>query len=267
MSTEVDEQNARLAAQYANEAAAAINQARLALNRAAGVATEAGEISGRGRRGADELISSGEILDRASEPRRVLMEAEESVGDVQRKAEIGADMLREVREHLESTRRELRTGRSAVVQLSRLPGQQSDLVNSLQDRLDRLEDAVHSADRTAVDVAGKLAVAQGNVEPMAQQARYGDLQVTADTVRTTGTNAERNIGDAQEDLRRLDRDIDRVSPELSEAEQESLRLEQMVRAAANPTPASQRRAPGSAAEEGAFRLNPGEANRQNEYGR
>lgn len=174
--SEIAEENARRAAQYANEAAAAINQARLALNRAAGVATEAGEISGRGRRGADELITHGEILSRASEPRRHLLDAEDAVGDVQRKAEIGADMLREVREHLETTRRELRTGRSAVVQLSRLPGQQSELVNSLQDRLDRLEDAVHYADRTAVDVAGKLAVAQGNVEPMAQQARYGDLQ-------------------------------------------------------------------------------------------
>ncbi|WP_020386011.1 hypothetical protein [Kribbella catacumbae] len=264
---EVAEQNARRAAEYADEAAAAIQRARGSLRFAATVAFEVVKLSVNGRRDVNELILNGKSMAAADEPRRYLADAEYSVGGVSRKAEAGAERLAEVRELLEETRRQLRTGRSAVVQLSRLPGQQSELVNNLQDRLDRLEDAVHSADRMAVEVAGKLAVARGNVEPLARQARDGELQATADTVRTTGTQADRNIHDAQQDLRRLEKNIDRVSPELAGAERESQELEQMLRAAANPTPASQQRAPGSAAEEGTFHLRPGEANRQNEYGR
>lgn len=266
---EAAERNARRAAQYADEAAAAIQRARYALNNAAHAAGEAYEMLGRGRAASSDLNAQGQMMSQSEEPRRHLLNAESYTGDVGVRARNGEDVLRDIRLDLDRTRRELRTGRSAVVQLSRLPGQQSELADSLHDRLDRLEDVVHYADQRAVEVAGQLAVARGNIEPMAVQSRSGELQVTADTVRATGSQAGRNFDGAQENVSELGRDIGDVSSELTNAERESLELERHARAGLNPTTPAQRTEAGSAAEqeEATFHLRPGQADRQNTIGR
>lgn len=268
--TQVAEQNAKRAAQYAEEAAAAIHRVRIVLNYAAGAAQEGDLMLGRGRGASSDLTTSGELMSRSDEPRRHLLDAESYSGETGQRVGTGGDILRDVRENLERGRGHLRAGRQAVVQLSRLPGQGSELANNLHDRLDRLEAVVHHADQRAVEVAAKLAVAQGNVEPMLAQARFGDLQVTADTVRATGTHTRRNLEAAQEDLDGLRRDIDGISPELAKAERESSELEMHARAAMNPTPPTQRAEPGSAAagREDTFNLRPGQSSdRQNTFGR
>jgi len=264
---EVAELNARRAKQYANEAAIAVDKARTGLNNAGEVARQAYELLSRSRSVAADLSGQGELMSQAENPGKYAYAVEESSTTAGGRVGMSEDMLRDVRRELDSTRQQLRTGRRAVEQLSRLPGRRSDLSDGLTDRLDKLEDLVHYADGRATEVAGQLAVARGNVEPMASQSRSGDLRVTADTVRSTGTQAGRNLEDAQDGLRRLDGDLAVASPELSEAERESAELDRIVRAASNPTQASQQRAPGSASEEGSFNLRPGEANRQNDYGR
>lgn len=252
-------QDARRAAQYADEAAAAIFAARRSLENAIGLAGDAGGMLERSRQMAAELNAHGTELGRAENPRRPLLEAEAASTVVGQRAAGSDELLGELRQQLERTQTALRTGRRSVDQISRLPGERHELVDPLKDRLDNLEDAVRYADGRATEVAGKLAMARGNVDPMVQQTTsFGELRATAETVQSTGQQAGRNLAAAEEQLQDVGRQLRSASPSLSEAERDSVELERMLRAAANPTPVAQQKAAGSATEEGTFRLNPGE---------
>lgn len=251
--------DARRAAQYADEAASAVHQAGLSLNNAMHLATEAGEMLARGRATADDLSARGVQVSDSDNPRRVLLEAEVDSTTVAHRASSSNEILGELRGQLDRTQDALRTGRRAVDQISRLPGERHELVDPLKDRLDNLEDAVRYADQRATEVAGKLAVAQGNVEPLVQQTRsFGELRATGETLRSTGQQAGSNLADAKDGLDSVGRQLQETGPGLSQAQRESAELERSLRAAANPTPVEKQKAPGSAAEEGTFRLNPGE---------
>lgn len=263
--------DAKRAAQYADEAATAIYAARHGLDNALHLAGEASAMLGRGEQTAAELQSRGEQLAGAEEPRRPLLAAEEATTTAGYRVAASDELVTDLRGQLARTQEALRAGRRAVDQISRLPGERHELVDPLKDRLDGLEDAVRFVDQRAVEVAGKLAVAQGNVGPLVEQSHsYDGLQATGQTVQAVGHQAEGNLADARDGLtgrNGVAAQLKNVSPELATSERESMELEKVLRAAANPTQSTQQKAAGSAAEEGTFRLNPGEAGRGNDYTR
>ncbi|MDX6281388.1 MAG: hypothetical protein QOH03_2459 [Kribbellaceae bacterium] len=263
--------DAKRAAQYADEAAAAIFTARHGLDNALHLAGEAGEMSGRGTQAAAELQFHGEQFAGSQESRRPLMAAEDSTTTVNQRAVAADEMVTDLRAQLARTQDALRTGRRSVDQISRLPGERHELVDPLKDRLDVLEDAVRHVDERATEVAGKLAVARGNVGPLVEQSRsYEGLQTSGQTVQSVGQQAARNLAEAGDGLTGADgvgQRLESTSPALSQAERESVELERALRAAANPTQPTQQQAAGSAAGEGTFRINPSEPNRGNDYSR
>jgi len=263
MSTESEQ-----AAQLADEAATAIYAARRALGNASSLATEAGEMLGRARSGATELRATAEQVRTAEQPRRYVLDAQDSAGFVHQKAKVGEEILAEVRGQLEIARDQLRTGRRALDALSRIPGPETDQADDLRGRVDKLEDAVHFTGQRVTEVAGKLATARGNVEPMVIQAKdLDDLEVSSSTVSSTGTTADRNLTAAREGMADLQREFARTNPVASDAERDTIELANTMRAALNPTPNPTQNPPQNPThqpadpEQAAFRPRPGTSRR------
>lgn len=244
------------AAQLADEAATAIHTARRALGKASSLAGEAGEVLGRAWAGAAELRGTAEQVRTARQPRRSVLDAQDSAGFVHQKARFGEEIIAEVRGQLEIARDQLRTGRRALDALSRIPGPEADQVDDLRGRVDKLEDAVHFTGQRVTEVAGKLATARGNVEPMVVQAReLDDVEVSSSTVGSTGTSADRNLKAAREGMADLQREFARTDPVASDAERDTIELANTMRAALNPT--AQAAHQPADPEQAAFRPRPG----------
>ncbi|MEV8372695.1 hypothetical protein AB0P21_08150 [Kribbella sp. NPDC056861] len=257
--------SAEQAAYLADQVAAAINEARRTLSRSADHAEELGALVRQVEGSVEELNYSGSQAGRADVPTRFLQDAQDYASQVHRKLGQGEELIDDVRGQLDQTRDHLANGRRGLDELTRVPEQRSEVTDSLRQRLDTLDAAVRTAGRQVEQVSRKFGVAQGNVEPMVEDARNGRLQgVTSASVASTGASAGNNVQQAKQQLNELRDGFDRAAPEANAAMRDAAELEQAARAGFNP-PVGQGAAAGSA--QSTYRGGSGGADRQNSYER
>jgi chromosome segregation ATPase len=252
--------SAEQAAYLADQVAGSIHEARRSLIQGADRAEELGAIVRQVESSVDELNLSGTHAGRADQPTRFLLDAQGYATEAHRKLGQGEELINEVRGQLDQTRDHLANGRRSLDELTRLPEQQGELTSSLRGRLDTLDTAVRDVSRQMEQVSRKLSVAQGNVEPMVEQARSGNLQgLTSAAVANTARAAEQNVQQAKEQLNGLREGFDKVGPEANAAQRDAVELERVARAGFNPPVGQRAAAAGSA--ESTFRIRPSGSDR------
>ncbi|WBQ03101.1 hypothetical protein [Kribbella sp. CA-293567] len=253
--------SAQRAAELADHVAQSIQEARGSLTRAANAAEDLGQVTRQIEGSVEELNYSGSLAGRSDDPARFLRDAQDHASDVYRRLGQGEELIGDVRSQLDQTRDRLTEGRRSLDELTQVPEQRSEVTAGLRQRLDTLDAAVRTAGRQVEQVSRKFAVAQGNVEPMVDQARNGNLQdLTSSSVASTGRSAEQNVQQAKSELRNLREGFDEAGPVANQAQRDAVELDRLARVGFNP-PIGQRTSAGSA--ETAYRGHAGGPDRQN----